>query len=252
MSLLYDISTWILPVVTAITFHEVAHGLVAERLGDPTARQAGRLTLNPLKHIDRFGTIVLPALLLIPRVLYGVPTPVLGYAKPVPVDFTRLRRPLRDMVWVALAGPGANVLLALLAAILFYAVLPLPGGEEVAREGLVSFFDPRTPVALTPAAWLAANLAHAILINVILCCFNLLPLPPLDGSRVAVGLLPRRLAMPIVRIERYGLLIVLFLLVGVPWIGQQFGYDWNILGWVIGVPAEWLIRFLLMITGHPT
>jgi Zn-dependent protease len=252
VSLLYDASTWVLPVLTAITFHEVAHGLVAERFGDPTARQAGRLTLNPLKHIDRFGTIVLPALLLLPRLLGAAASPVLGYAKPVPVDFTRLRRPLRDMVWVALAGPATNVLLALAAAILFYAVLLLPGGHDAWRDGPIAFFDPRTPVALTPAAWLAANLGHAIFVNVILCCFNLLPLPPLDGSRVAVGLLPRRLAMPLVRIERYGLLIVLFLLVGVPWIGEQFGRDWNILGLLIGLPAEGLIWLVLKITGLPT
>jgi Zn-dependent protease len=223
-SALYEASTWVAPVVFAVTLHEAAHGLVASVFGDDTARLAGRVTANPLKHIDRFGTILLPALLILLRSPF-----LFGYAKPVPVNFARLNNPRRDMVWVALAGPTTNVLLAVVSSLLFYGVGLVPP---------------------SPAEWLAANLVHSIQINAVLCVFNMLPLPPLDGGRVAVGLLPRRLALPLARLERYGIGIVLLLLFVLPWIGAQIGWDLNILGWLVGAPADALIRLVLAITGQ--
>jgi len=221
---IYQASTWVLPVVFAVTFHEAAHGFVAYHFGDDTAWQAGRVTFNPLKHIDRFGTILLPALLILMRSPF-----LFGYAKPVPVNFRRLDKPRRDMVWVALAGPATNVLLAVVSSLLFYGVDLVPA---------------------SPAEWLAANLVHSIQINAVLCVFNMLPLPPLDGGRVAVGLLPDALALPLARLERYGMLILLLFLFVLPYVGEQTGHNLNILGWLIGRPTEALIRFVLAITGQ--
>jgi Zn-dependent protease len=223
-AMIYQASTWVLPVVFAVTFHEAAHGFVAYRFGDDTAWRAGRVTFNPLKHIDSFGTIILPAMLILLRSPF-----LFGYAKPVPVNFRRLDSPRRDMVWVALAGPGTNVLLAIISALLFYGVGLAP------------------PAA---ADWLVENLKNSIVINVVLCVFNMLPLPPLDGGRVAVGLLPDALAFPLARLERYGMLILLFFLFLLPFVGEQTGLNLNVLGWLIGVPADALYQFVLTITGH--
>jgi len=220
-AMLYQASTWVLPVVLAVTFHEAAHGFVAYRFGDDTAWRAGRVTFNPLKHIDQFGTIILPALLILMRSPF-----LFGYAKPVPVNFWRLDSPRRDMVWVALAGPATNVLLAIGSSLLFYGVDLVPPN---------------------PAQWLAANLIHSIQINAVLCVFNMLPLPPLDGGRVAVGLLPDWLARPLARLEPFGMLIVMLLFV-VSYVGRDAGLD--LLGWLIGVPTEALIRFVLVLTGQ--
>jgi Zn-dependent protease len=221
---LYEASTWVLPVVFAVTFHEAAHGFIAYHFGDDTAWRAGRVTFNPFKHIDRFGTIILPALLILIRSPF-----LFGYAKPVPVNFRRLDRPRRDMVWVALAGPATNVLLAIVSSLLFYGLDLVPA---------------------SPAEWLAANLVHSIQINAVLCVFNMLPLPPLDGGRVAVGLLPDALALPLARLERYGMLILLLFLFVLPYVGAQTGHNLNILAWLIGAPTEALIRFVLAITGQ--
>src|SRR5438309_3024121 len=218
--MLYQASTWVLPVVLAVTFHEAAHGFVAYRFGDDTAWRAGRVTFNPLKHIDRFGTIILPALLILIRSPF-----LFGYAKPVPVNFGRLDRPRRDMVWVALAGPATNVLLAIGSSLLFYGVDLVPPN---------------------PAQWLAANLIHSIQINAVLCVFNMLPLPPLDGGRVAVGILPNFLARPLARLEPYGMLIVLLLFV-LSYAAGSGGFGIRILGWLIGVPASARISLVLAI-----
>jgi Zn-dependent protease len=216
-------TTWIVPLIFAVTFHEAAHGFVALRFGDDTALRAGRVSLNPLNHIDPFGTILLPLLMLMMRAGF-----FFGYAKPVPVNFGRLRPMRLGMIVVALAGPMTNVLLAIVSALLFLGVGLMPqAGQE----------------------WLALNLINSLKFNAILCVFNLLPLPPLDGGRVAVGLLPRPLALPLARLEPYGMLILmgLFLL---GYISAQTGLGLNPLYWLIGVPASALIRFVLAVTGQ--
>jgi Zn-dependent protease len=245
LSTLYIASTWVVPVVFAVTLHEAAHGFIALRFGDDTALRARRVTFNPLNHIDPFGTVVLPALLIVLRSPF-----LFGYAKPVPVNFARLNNPRRDMVWVALAGPVTNILMALAAATAFHGIAILPGGAGLARIGLFQLLFGELQILPSPAGWVAANIVNAVIINAVLCVFNMLPLPPLDGGRVAVGLLPRRLALPLARLERYGIGIVLLLLFLLPWVGQRLGWNLNILGWLVGVPAEALIRLVLAITGH--
>ncbi len=184
---------WAVPILVAVILHEIAHGYVAFRLGDPTAAQAGRLTLNPFSHVDWFGTVILPLLLL-----FGGAPFLFGYAKPVPVNFRNLRNPRRDMVLVALAGPAMNLLLAGLFAFV-YRLTPeadLPNGNLLATNLL--FFK-----AMTGAGFL---------MNLGLAVFNLLPLPPLDGGRAATGLLPRSPALALARLEPYGMLIIMLLL----------------------------------------
>jgi Zn-dependent protease len=222
--LLYTISVWALPALTAITFHEAAHGFVARLFGDDTAWRLGRVTFNPLKHIDPVGTILLPALLLFLRSPF-----LFGYAKPVPINFRALHNPRRDMVLVAAAGPVINILLAFLAALMFYLVGYLPE---------------------TAARWAAENLRNALLINVILAVFNLLPLPPLDGGRIAVGLLPKPLAAPLAGLEPYGMIILIGLLLILPMIGAQMGLDLDVVSQSISAVTGAIIRVILWITGH--
>jgi Zn-dependent protease len=202
--LLYLVSVWALPTIVAITLHEAAHGFAAWKLGDDTAYRLGRVTFNPLRHVDPVGTLLLPAMMLI---LSGGRF-MFGYAKAVPVDFYRLRRPRRDIVLVAAAGPGVNIALALVSALLLHVAPIVP--DMAAR-------------------WAAENLVNSIFINLILAVFNLIPLPPLDGGRMAVGLLPYRLAAPLAKLERWGLLIIIMLLFILPMIGNQIGVDLNFL-----------------------
>ena len=223
-NILQTASVWVLPVLLAVTLHEAAHGFVAWRLGDDTAYRQGRVTFNPLKHIDLFGTVLLPAMLLFVsggRMMFG-------FAKPVPVNFNRLRKPRRDMVLVALAGPGTNLAIALAAAFLLHAVSLLSGDFQ---------------------EWVFLNLRNCIWINVLLCVFNMLPLPPLDGGRVAVGLLPVGLARPLARLERYGILIVMGAVFILPWIGEKMGLDLNVFWWLVGIPAQHLSQMVLTIAG---
>ena len=222
-SMLREATTWVLPVIFAVTFHEAAHGFVAYRFGDDTALRAGRMTLNPLKHVDPFGTVLLPALLILLRTGF-----LFGYAKPVPVNFARLNHPRRDMVLVALAGPATNVLLAIVSSLLLYAVNVAPPASQ---------------------DWLARNLVNSLQLNVVLCVFNMLPLPPLDGGRVAVGILPRFLAYPLARIEPYGMLILMLLFI-LSYAGVSSLLGFSLLGWLIGVPAEALFQFVLTVTGQ--
>lgn len=221
---LYTVSTWILPALLAITLHEAAHGFVAWWMGDPTAKDAGRVTLNPLRHVDPMGTVVLPAMLLLVKAPF-----LFGWAKPVPVDFQNLPSPRRDMAIVAAAGPGINLAQAYIALLLFH-LLPMFGQ--------------------TIDEWVAQNLQNAIQINLILCVFNMLPLPPLDGGRVAVGLLPLALARPLARLERYGMVLLLILLLAVPLAASQFGIDWNPLFALITPVVNWLADSLLALSGH--
>lgn len=222
--ILYTISVWAIPVLLAVTLHEAAHGWAASRLGDDTAQRMGRVTFNPLKHIDPFGTFILPIMLLLAsggRMMFG-------FARPVPVNFLRLRKPRRDMVLVAIAGPGTNITMALIAASLAH-MLPFVTGDF--------------------QRWAADSLQAAVWINILLAVFNMMPIPPLDGGRVAVGLLPRSLARPLARLERVGILIILGGVFVVPLIGDALGQDWNVFWWVIGQPASAVEQFIYRLVG---
>jgi Zn-dependent protease len=224
MNMIYTVSIWLLPVLIAITFHEAAHGYVARFLGDDTASRLGRVSLNPLRHIDPFGTILLPGLLLFARSPF-----LFGYAKPVPVNFRALRNPRIGMVLVAAAGPGMNIGLAIVAALSFHLLVYLPA---------------------TMAQWAALNIQNAVIINVVLAVFNLFPLPPLDGGRIAVGLLPNVLARQLARLEPYGMMILIGLLILLPLLGAQFGVDLGFVSHLISSATDTVIRGILWLTAN--
>jgi Zn-dependent protease len=216
---LLDASAWVLPVVLAITLHEAAHGWVAEKFGDDTARAAGRVTFNPLKHIDRFGTILLPGLLLLMQAPF-----LFGYAKPVPVDFRRLQPRRLGIFMVAIAGVLVNFALAIISALLLHSerwVTP----EE--------------------APWLFQNLYHSLLINVVLILFNLLPILPLDGGRAVSALLSGKARYWYGKTERYGIPFILLVLMIPPLL-----LNFSLIGLVIGEPALWLVEQILWLTGN--
>ena len=220
----YDIAVWLIPLVIAIVFHEVAHGWVARAFGDSTAERLGRLTLNPVRHVDPVGTVVLPMMLAIAH------APVFGWAKPVPVVAAKLRNPRRDMMLVALAGPATNLILALLAALTLGAVFGLGGGQPPA-EGVAGF--------------VVANLFNFLMINIFLAVFNLIPLPPFDGGHVVEGLLPAPVARQYAKLGRFGFPLLLGLLVVLPmlWPGA------NIVARVVSPIVAWIAATLLGVVG---
>lgn len=192
---IYGIATWLIPLIIAIVFHEVAHGYVARLLGDPTAASLGRLTLNPVRHVDPIGTVAVPLALAL------LHAPIFGWAKPVPVDASQMNNPRRDMAIVALAGPATNLILALLTAIVIGIGISWSGGS------------PPTPAT---AGFLTTNLINFLLINVFLAIFNLLPVPPFDGGHVVEAILPRRWAIEFAKLHRIAFPVMLFLLVLLP------------------------------------
>jgi len=224
---LWLVSIGAVPGILAITLHEASHGFVAHLFGDDTAWNAGRVSANPFRHIDPFGTILLPAILLLARSPF-----LFGYAKPVPINFWALRNPKRDMIWVAAAGPLSNILMALAAGLLAHLTFLLPDG--LAKD------------------WLSDSFEFAALINVVLAVFNMIPLPPLDGGRVAVGLLPRPLAMRLARIEPYGLPILIGLLIVLPLIGSDILHrDLDLVRYIVAGPVSFIFRVIATVTGNP-
>lgn len=218
---LLQIAIVAVPIIIAITFHEAAHGYVAKLCGDETAARLGRVTFNPLKHIDPFGTIILPAMLLFLHTGF-----IFGYAKPVPVNFNLLRHPKRDMIWVAAAGPFTNILLAAISLLLMAATLASGIGATEWSENL---------------------LLGSVEINLVLAILNLLPLPPLDGGRVMTGILPQPLSNSYARLERYGMLIIVLALLVLPYLGAEFGMNLDIFDYLVARPVHWLMNVLVKV-----
>ena len=215
----FNLATWIVPLVFAIVFHEISHGWVANAFGDPTAKELGRLSPNPIRHVDPIGTVALPMILA----LSGAP--VFGWAKPVPVVAGRMRKPRLHMMLVALAGPGMNFLLALIAVFALALALPPSGGAG--------------------SLFLIKNLENFLVINIFLAVFNLLPIPPFDGGHVMEGLLPRPLAVQYAKIGRFGFPLLIVLLVVVPMIWPSA----NIVERVVVPPVRTLIGLYASLAG---
>ena len=221
---LSQILLYAIPVILAVTFHEAAHGFVALYFGDETAKNAGRLTLNPFKHVDLFGTIILPLLLIISNAGF-----IFGYAKPVPVNFAGLRNPRWDMVWVAAAGPAMNMVLALISAVSLYGAGAIDGDNAALFGNLLLF---------------------SIQLNVMLAIFNMLPLPPLDGSKVIAAFLPESLMRPYLNFGRYGMTVLLLLLIVLPLISSRTGFGLDIFGVLVQRPAQTVMHLLLTLVGR--
>ena len=221
---IYLATIWVIPALIAITFHEAAHGFVAHLLGDDTAWRLGRVNFNPLKHIDPVGTILLPGMLLLLHSLF-----LFGYAKPVPVNFRALRSPRVGMILVAAAGPAMNIALAIIAALAFHLVRYLPD---------------------TVALWLAANLRNAVLFNIVLAVFNLFPLPPLDGGRILVGLLPVPVGRVLAQLEPFGIAILLALFIVLPVLGATLGLDLGGVSHALAIATTAVTRAIVYLTGN--
>jgi Zn-dependent protease len=222
-SSLGEIALFVIPIIIAITFHEAAHGFVALWCGDDTAKRAGRLTLNPIRHIDLFGTVILPLLLLFTAGF------AFGYAKPVPVNFGALKHPRLDMVRVAAAGPAMNVVLAFISVLLILTLRVLEGET---------------------AAFVGNLLLQSAQLNVLLAVFNMLPIPPLDGGKVLAALLPGGAMRSYLHLERYGMLLLLLLLFVLPLLSARSGLNLNIFGYLVTGPADFLTRSLLRLVGY--
>ena len=220
-NLVFDVATWLIPLVIAIVLHEISHGWVANAFGDPTARDLGRLSPNPTRHVDPIGTVVLPLVLAVSG------APVFGWAKPVPVVAARMRNPRLHMMLVAIAGPASNLLLG------FLAVFGLAAAVAAVAPGSV------------PGAFLLANLENFLLINIFLAVFNMLPLPPFDGGHVVEGLLPRPLAARYAKLGKYGFLLLILLLVVVPTIWPRL----SIVEWIVVPPVRALLGGYLGLAG---
>jgi Zn-dependent protease len=223
-SLMQILSNWALPVLIAITFHEAAHAWAAWKLGDDIAYRLGRVSFNPLVHVDPVGTIVMPLICLL--------TPggfLFGWAKPVPVFFGRLRKPKRDMVLVAFAGPAINFILAAVAAIAVNVLTRTPDS---------SVLD-----------WLQTMCENAIFVNLILAFFNLIPIPPLDGGRIAVGLLPDFLSIPLGKLEKFGFMIIIGTFLVLPMLAETAGVQISFFHWLVLKPLLFVLPFFQFLAG---
>ncbi len=240
IDIIFQVALAAIPAILAITLHEAAHGYAALALGDDTARSAGRLSLNPLRHVDRVGTILLPGFLLIfqlltiHRVMF-----MFGWAKPVPVAAWKFRNPRRGMAAVAVAGPAMNFFLAWVAALL----MPGPGGPV---DNGMAFIDG----AIGQHPVIGLFLFYFMLTNVVLGLFNLLPIPPLDGGRIVVGLLPLELARRWARLERGGILLVLLIVFLLPPLMGEFGIRFDPFHDALDTVVPWAINLLLRLAGH--